>query len=216
MGIILYKIKNNIKLLILKFKWKKRNRHNKTSIDSVFDIQNVEIGNGTYGKIRAITYNCENSSLKIGNYCSIGFDVVFILGGEHDYKNISTFPFLQVELNESVETISKGPVVVGDDVWIGARSTILSGVNIGQGAIVGAGSVVTKDIPPYAIVAGNPARVIKYRFDSQCITKLKKIDYGAIYKNDIVINRKILSTPIDKIKKDALNEFIVNYRGKNE
>ena len=80
-------------------------------------------------------------------------------------------------MKEEQEGTSKGNITVDDDVWIGFRSTILSGVHIGQGAVIAAGSVVTKDVPPYAIVGGVPAKVIKYRFPSNIINELLKIDY---------------------------------------
>lgn len=83
-------------------------------------------------------------------------------------------------MNEKQEGVSKGNIIVDDDVWIGFRSTILSGVHIGQGAIVAAGSVVTKDVPPYAIVGGVPAKVLKYRFSHELIAELLKVDYGKL------------------------------------
>ena len=83
-------------------------------------------------------------------------------------------------MNEKQEGVSKGNIIVDDDVWIGFRSTILSGVHIGQGAIVAAGSLVTKDVPPYAIVGGVPAKVIKYRFSPEMITELLKVDYNQL------------------------------------
>ena len=72
---------------------------------------------------------------------------------------------------------SKGNINIENDVWIGAYSTIMSGVKIGNGAVIGASSVVTKDIPPYAIVAGNPAKIIKYRFTEEQIVSLLKIEW---------------------------------------
>ena len=76
---------------------------------------------------------------------------------------------------DDLMSISKGPIIVGNDVWIGFRSIILSGVTIGDGAVIYAGSVVTKDIPPYAIVAGVPAKIIRYRFDAKTIERLARV-----------------------------------------
>lgn len=75
------------------------------------------------------------------------------------------------------EAISKGDIIVKDDVWIGRNALIMSGVNIGQGAVIAAGAVVTKDVPPYAIVGGVPAKVIRYRFEEEIINELVNVDF---------------------------------------
>ena len=85
-------------------------------------------------------------------------------------------------LGEMYEGQSKGDIVVADDVWIGNRAMIMSGVHIGQGAVIAAGAVVTKDVPPYAVVGGVPACVIKYRFSEKVIKELVKIDYSKLDK----------------------------------
>ena len=84
-----------------------------------------------------------------------------------------------------MEGIGKGDIIVEDDVWIGCRVTVLSGVHIGQGAVVAAGALVTKDVPPYAIVGGVPAKVIKYRFEPEMIEELLKIDYSRVDRSMI-------------------------------
>ena len=94
--------------------------------------------------------------------------------------HISTFPFRVHCLGHSVEAVSKGDIIVDDDVWIGYRSTVLSGVHIGQGAVIAAGSVVTSDVPPYAIVGGVPAKVIKYRFPQEIIDGLLQVDFSRL------------------------------------
>ena len=78
-----------------------------------------------------------------------------------------------------------GGIVVEDDVWIGFGATILSGVHIGQGAVVAAGALVTKDVPPYAIVGGVPAKLIKYRFEQELVRELVDIDYSRLDKQDV-------------------------------
>ena len=118
--------------------------------------------------------------MRIGSYCSIAQEVTFILNADHRTDTISTFPFKVKVLGESLEGTSKGDIIVADDVWIGYRATILSGVHIGQGAVIAAGAVVTKDVPSYAIVGGVPARVIKYRFGEEVLTRLGKLDYSKL------------------------------------
>ena len=103
-----------------------------------------------------------------------------MLSSDHAAGNISTFPFRVKYGFSDYEALSKGDIVVDDDVWIGYGATILSGVHIGQGAIVAAGAVVAKDVPPYAVVGGVPAKVIKYRFGPEIIGELLKVDYSQL------------------------------------
>ena len=99
------------------------------------------------------------------------------------------------------DATSKGDIVLEDDVWIGCNAVILSGVHIGQGAVVAAGAVVTKDIPAYAVVAGNPAHIIKYRFDKEYIDELLKIDFSKIDKNIVKYNEKLFFDEVGDYKK---------------
>lgn len=131
----------------------------------------------------------KNAHLYIGSFCSIGDNVVFLLGIDHPTNFISTFPFrVKIEKKDEMEAISKGNIVVDDDVWIGYGATILSGVHIGQGAIVGANALVTKDIPPYAIAGGTPAKLIKYRFEERIINELLKVDFDSLTDDMIIDN----------------------------
>jgi virginiamycin A acetyltransferase len=169
-------VKTRIKQYIFAKKWRKSNKNNGTYVGTIFNPDLVNVGEKTYGVLNVSMHN-KNSKLEIGSYCSIGPDVVFLLSSDHNGMHISTFPF-KVKMGLSdYEAESKGDILVEDDVWIGCRALILSGVHIGKGAIIAAGAVVTKDVPQYAIVAGCPARVIKYRFNDEIINKLKKINY---------------------------------------
>ena len=119
----------------------------------------------------------EKERLVIGSYCSIAQEVMFILNADHYTDHVSTFPFRVNCLGDYKEGTSKGDIIIEDDVWIGYRAIIMSGVHIGQGAVVAAGAVVTKDVPAYAIVGGTPAKIIKYRFEEKIVDYLKQIDY---------------------------------------
>lgn len=191
----------------LKRKWKAVNRHNTTSIGNMFDISSVKVGNNTYGKIYCLNWGSGEEKLVIGNFCSIAQEVMFILSADHDSRCISTFPFgVKLGINGGkLEGISKGNIVVGDDVWIGYRSTILSGVHIGQGAVIAAGAVVVNDVPPYAIVGGVPAKTIKYRFSNEIIEKLKKIDYSCLSKEMV---EKRFQTFYEPVTKDNIDKLL--------
>lgn len=174
----------------LRIKWRKQNSNNFTTIDGILDPKRIIIGKGTYGNINAYIYNNsiveekKPTQLIIGNYCSIASSVVFMVGGGHNYKLISTYPFKKYYENID-ESVENGDTYISDDVWIGERAIIMSGVHIGQGAIVAAGAVVTKDVPPYTIVGGVPAKVIKYRFEAELIEELLKVDYSKLTKEMI-------------------------------
>jgi virginiamycin A acetyltransferase len=118
--------------------------------------------------------------LVIGRYCALATNVRFLMaGGNHAMLGPSTFPFGIFGGDWQERTIdlvlageSRGDTVVGNDVWIGYGATVMGGVTIGDGAIVAAGSLVAADVPPYAIVAGNPARVVKSRYDDADVERL--------------------------------------------
>ena len=180
-----FKISNKYKSLYYMCKFRNTNKHNNCSIicNSIykFDLKKITIGKGSYGKLDIWMYGNPNEKLLIGNYCSIAAGTKFILGGNHDFDNISTFPFINKYIDSKiVEGSTKGPIEIGDDVWIGSNCIILSGVKIGQGAVIAAGTIVVKDVEPYTIVGGNPARVIKKRFPDKIINELLKIDYSKI------------------------------------
>ena len=192
MGVI-YKIK----MRLFKQKWRANNPHNGTSVRNMFPIENVSVGNNTYGEIGILIFNKEYQ-LHIGNYCSIGPNVQFLLSADHYLNRISTFPFKTKMLDEEMEGIGKGDIVIEDDVWIGYGAIILSGVHIGQGAVVSAGAVVTHDVEPYSIVGGVPAQIIRNRFPNDVKNVLLKFDYGMLSKEMIMQHINDLYRPIDK------------------
>lgn len=164
-------------------KWRRLNLHNNTFACCVFDENKVTVGNHTYGGLNVWNYYYDNEKLVIGHFCSIAGGVKFFLAGEHYKQRPTTFPvktFFQG--HKGGEGYSKGPISVGSDVWFGFDAWIMSGVTIGQGAVIGARSLIVKDVPPYAVVAGNPARIIKYRFSEEIIRELLKIDYAKLNK----------------------------------
>ncbi len=133
-----------------------------------------QVGVGSYGDLEVKTWG-EDAMLTIGSYTSIAAGVKVFLGGEHRLDWVTTYPFNVLwgtAKHYAGHPKTKGDVVIGNDVWIGAEALILSGVTVGDGAVIGARAVVTKDVPAYAIVAGNPARLIKYRFERSQIERL--------------------------------------------
>lgn len=121
-------------------------------------------------------------TLRIGKFCAIAKDVKFIMNGaNHSMSGFSTYPFFifgngwEASAPKPNELPYKGDTVVGHDVWLGYEATIMPGVTIGHGAIVASKSVVTQDVPAYSIVGGNPAKVLKYRFEQDTIAQLLAI-----------------------------------------
>lgn len=134
----------------------------------------------------------EISDVYVGKYCSIAVNVVMDCGLNHNYNNISTYTFNNMNRKHAHlkdQAMSRGDIHIGNDVWIGRNSTIMSGVTIGDGAIIGAHSLVTKDVAPYEIVGGVPAKHIRYRFGNEIINSLMKIkwwNWGDSMVDDIV------------------------------
>jgi len=134
--------------------------------------------NTSLGKYNFIAENTIITKSKIGSYCSIAPYVKIGLG-EHDYKKVSSSVRF---IKDSYSVLTQSDCVIGNDVWIGTNAVVLRGVNIGDGAVIGANAVVTKDIPPFAIAVGVPAKVIKYRFSKE---KIKQIIESKWWNYDI-------------------------------
>lgn len=207
-----YRFINFIRKYKLKIYWKKKNKHNFTTIGLISNIKYIDfvkkggviVGKNTYGILNIGYTGNKNEKIIIGNNCSIAGGTKFLLGGEHDYHCITTYPYASRKFNKKTEVLSKGPIIVDDEVWIGEDALILSGVHIKKGAIIAARSVVTKDIPPYAIVAGNPATIIKYRFSQNIINKIIDINLTEekISKDKIeVLYENLTEENVDRIIK---------------
>lgn len=189
--------------------WRRKNSHNNVRPVRDLPLEIAEIGKGSYGRLD-VMYHDKDSPLervKIGHFVSISPEVKIMVSGGHFLETFSTFPFrVGLLKGQESESLTKGPVVIGDDVWIGFRSIILSGVTIGRGAVVAAGSVVTKDVPPYTIVGGNPARVIRPRFaDPRIPAVLDQVDFGLVTEAWV---RENLETLYEKLTFELAKELV--------
>ncbi|WP_165253952.1 CatB-related O-acetyltransferase [Adlercreutzia sp. ZJ304] len=195
----MFGIKTKLNNIVAKIKWRMSNRHNHTLPGDAytFDSSIVQVGKSTYGILNVFSSN-NQGKLIIGDYCSIAPDVSFVLNNEHRIDTLSTYPFKVMLFNDDPEAGSKGGITVCDDVWIGYRATILDGLTIGQGAVVAAGAVVTKDVPPYAVVGGCPAKIIKYRFDEKTRSILATLDLSKLTPSFIESHLDELYTPLSK------------------
>jgi acetyltransferase-like isoleucine patch superfamily enzyme len=147
----------------------------------------VIYGPGSYGVPTILTYMLDDTKLHVGNYSSIGS--TFMLGGQHPTDTVTTYP-LRINLGlegagEDGYPTPTGDTYVGSDVWAGTRALIKSGVTIGDGAVIGTGAVVTKDVEPYAIVGGNPARVIRFRHTEEQREALLEIKWWNWQEDEI-------------------------------
>jgi acetyltransferase-like isoleucine patch superfamily enzyme len=141
----------------------------------VSDDPRVAVGRFSYGAPRLRVWS-DSDRISIGAFCSIADDVVIFGGGEHNTGWVTTYP-LRIALGDPLagadgHPATKGPTRIGNDVWLGHGAIVLSGVTIGDGAVVGAGAVVAADVAPYAIVVGNPARMVRMRFEPGEVARL--------------------------------------------
>ena len=181
---------------------------------------NIKVGEYTYYDGQNFTsrvthhYDFLGDKLIIGKFCQIGHNVEFIMNGaNHQTKSVSTYPFYifkgwEQESPKMKDLPFKGDTVVGNDVWFGQNVTVLPGVHIGDGCIIGANSVVGSDIPPYSVVVGNPARIIRKRFDDEMIELLEKLQWWNKTTNQIQKLIPILSNSNINYVKEELKLIV--------
>ncbi|MBR6071677.1 MAG: CatB-related O-acetyltransferase [Acholeplasmatales bacterium] len=203
---LLKRFRNDFRLHKIQNNFIKKNKHNNVRVLSGNPSTNISVGNYSYGGINYLDYYV-GCFLKIGNFCSIARNNFFCMGGEHDFKCFSSFPFEQ-QINKKNCSHAKGDIVIDDDVWIGVNCIILSGVHIGQGAIIGAGSVVTGNVEPYSIYGGAPAKLIKKRFSDNVIQKMMKIDFSKLDFDKYEKYKNLLSSEIDEKNVDEIVNVI--------
>jgi acetyltransferase-like isoleucine patch superfamily enzyme len=166
-----------------------------------------QIGIGTYGTPTVLSWSPDDQ-LTIGKFCSIAGGVTIFLNGEHRTDWVSTFPFAAYYAEArhlSGHPLSKGPVVIGNDVWIAANAIILSGIKVGDGAVIGAGAVVSRNVPPYTIVAGNPAKPIRQRFTDEQVEHLLRLKWWDLHIEQVKkLTPLLMSNRIDDLI-DILN-----------
>ena len=145
----------------------------------LYSSERLTIGRCSYGDPRVATFPGDRARVRIGSFCSIGPEVILMDGGDHRVDWVSTFPFrAALDLPGAYEDghpRSRGDIEIGNDVWLGRGARVRSGVRIGDGAVVAAYAVVTRDVRPYAIVAGVPARELRRRFGDEQVEALQRI-----------------------------------------
>lgn len=170
------------------------------------------ITNSIIGKYSYVSYNCIINNCVIGSYCSIASGVKIGLG-KHPINFISTSPMfyshknpLKIVITKKLKFIENEIVEIGNDVWIGANVTIMDGLKIGNGAIIGANSVVTKDVKPYSIVGGIPAKQIKNRFDEDIIDWINKTNWWD-FSIEFLISPQVLEVFSKELTRDSVEQL---------
>ncbi len=160
-------------------RWKQLNPRNKTFLLNDVNLALIKVGDFSYGGLEVYSWGTRGEMLQIGRFVSIASGVKFLLGGNKHTDHFLMNPTRNLFFDKSVRPFgySKGPIIVEDDVWLCTDVTVLSGVTIGKGAICMAGSMITKDVPPFAIVSGIPAKVVRYRFSPELQKEMLNIDF---------------------------------------
>ncbi|HEX2136565.1 MAG TPA: CatB-related O-acetyltransferase [Microvirga sp.] len=190
-----------------------RNPHNQTQLHLSKEAARYgwDIREFSYGRPK-VRFPDSGAALTIGRYCSIADNVEILLGGNHRVDWVTTYPFSAFRpLWPKAPRVQDyegtgGDVSIGNDVWLGSGALILSGVTIGDGAVVAARAVVTKDVPPYAVAGGNPASVIRYRFDAPTIAALLEVAWWDLPP-------EMVERIIPLLQSDRVDELIQTVRG---
>ena len=182
---------------------------------------NIQVGDYTYydGRDKPESFELTNvvfaltSKLFIGRFCQLAYGTKFVLSdANHPMEGFSTYPFYVYGTvgkgsadwgGYEPNLTDKGDTIVGNDVWCGHESLLMPGVTVGNGAIIGSRAVVTKDVPPYAIVGGNPAKVLKFRFPENVIKELQEIEWWNWEYEKISRNIPIIASADLKKLKEA-------------
>ena len=211
MSTVLYKLyrikRGSLRNLIVRIicLLERREFYSKTLRKIFKDYYGVEIGMYTHGGCFVSgNFACFTT---IGRYCSIGGNVkVFNRNHPMDFKSMHGFFFNPILKYTKIDLVEDVPVVIGNDVWIGDGAKIMPQVtNIGDGAVVAAGAVVNKDIPPYAVVVGNPARIVRYRFSKEVIEKLLEEKWWEKDIDEILPDLNEYQQPYEKLYFDKKN-----------
>lgn len=190
----------------------KRNRLSDDTRDWLVGNSKITVGRFTYGHSTIkIQQWGEGAALSIGQFCSIASGVNVMLGGNHRVDWITTFPFGHIHTDQLFNTdiighpATKGVVTIGNDVWLGTGATVFSGITIGDGAVIAAQAVVTRNVAPYSIVGGNPAKEITRRFADPIINLLLRLAWWDLPLNTIrEIAPLLCAAPTEQVLLDLL------------
>lgn len=180
---------------------------------NAYIYRGVKIKHSKVGRYSYVSHHTDVDNAEIGNFCSIA-DYCRIGMATHTLNHLSTSPIFTESFNacqtkwidEDVNKAVFGVTTIGNDVWIGSHALILGGVSVGDGAVIGAGAVVTKDVPPYAIVGGVPAKLIRYRFDEDTVNELLKIKWWYLPEQKIKENITLFQ------KTDIVKELLTQFK----
>lgn len=163
------------------------------------DGQQLQMGEHSYDAPQLLSFRPHDQQVRVGKYCSISRGAQILTGGYHHAEWVSTYPF---RIREGLpgafldgQPYSRGPVVIGNDVWVGYGALIMSGVTIGDGAVVAARALVVRDVAPYAVVGGNPAALLRHRFPAHQVQALLELRWWDWDHAKVLDNVDLLCAP---------------------